>query len=151
MNRWPRCEAKRKRLPSTACLTGKGPATVTRRQPPKSLANLPCCRFTPIESSQTAPCINEFGPSLRRCGLLSDFCSSSPSFGIGSLQIPFRGGHPGLASRFRSLRARKGLPPSRLKTCLANKRAGQTRMSTPPSPDLDFRRVGNAHQAVFFR
>ncbi len=37
-------------------------------------------------------------------GLVSDFYSSSPSFGIGSLQIPPRDGHPGLASRFRPSR-----------------------------------------------
>src|SRR3984957_1354551 len=38
-------------------------------------------------------------------GLVSSFCSSSPSFGIGSLQTPPRSGRPGLASRFRSSRS----------------------------------------------
>src|SRR5262249_49726713 len=42
-------------------------------------------------------------------GLVSGFCSLSPSFGIGSLQIPPRGGHPGLASRFRSPRPAENL------------------------------------------
>ena len=42
-------------------------------------------------------------------GLVSGFCSSSPSFGIGSLQIPPRDGHPGLASRFRSPRPAENL------------------------------------------
>src|SRR5262249_56798843 len=42
-------------------------------------------------------------------GLVSGFCALSPSFGVGSLQIPPRGGHPGLASRFRSPRPAENL------------------------------------------
>ena len=46
---------------------------------------------------------NEYGASAfivalpTIVSLVSDSCSSSPSFGIGSLQIPPRDGHPGLA------------------------------------------------------
>ena len=42
-------------------------------------------------------------------GLVSGFCSSSPSFGVGSLQIPSHDGHPGLAARFRSPRPAENL------------------------------------------
>ena len=42
-------------------------------------------------------------------GLVSGFCSSSPSFGIGFLQIPPRDGHPCLALRFRSSRPAENL------------------------------------------
>ena len=58
-------------------------------------------------------------------GLVSSFCSSSPSFGIGSLQTPPRSGRPGLASRFRSSRSAEN---SHLRD---SKHAWQTKRAAP--------------------
>lgn len=58
----------------------------------------PCCsgRLSGIRSSSGSPAHG---------GLLSGFCSSSPHFVIGSLQIRDRSRHPGLDERFRSPRS----------------------------------------------
>jgi hypothetical protein len=64
-------------------------------------------------------------------GLVSGSCSSSPSFGISSLQIPPRDGHPGLASRFRSPRPAEDLHLQETKHAWQTKRpphAGRPQM-----------------------
>ena len=76
-------------------------------------------------------------------GLVSGFCSSSPSFGIGSLQIPPRDGHPGLASRFRPPRPAENSHLRDSKHCLANKdlkiaKISKRKSGEPTTPDGDW-------------